>query len=508
MSQFVAPGAYTRVQDFSAYVPALATTTCGMVLTATKGPVNVLTLITNEGQLQETFGPYSVSHLGLYAAQAYLRQGNLLWVVRVGTYAQYVTEITVQDDAGVVDALEFSVPADIGPGSWATGWKISVADGVRAGTYTISVLDSSNRTMEVFDQIVVGTANVDNLNYVTTRINGSSNFISVSVLAETDDLEASTQTFVGGDDGSPADAGDYIGIAGTPPISSATGMQLFANCEAVDINMLVVPGQYDSSIVSAGLTLCQNRGDSMYIADLPSGMTVTQAVDWTNGDSIASGAPSAAWNTPYGCVSYNWVTIFDAFNNTEVMVPNSGHVAGVFALTDNTRGVNFAPAGERRGRMTDVLALEYSPTLGERGYMGASGNIINPIVSFPSKGIILYGQQTMYRSNSVLTDISVQRQLMVIKKLIATSTLYLVFEPNDSTTWQQYINLLNPYFRELASERAIEPDYTILCDDTTNTDARIARKELHGVVSYTPIRAAEKIITTITLTPNGAIFDI
>jgi len=505
---FVSPGAYSLEKDFSLYAPALATSTLGIVLTASKGPINERTLITDEGSLRTTFGPGSSTHLGLLAAARFLRKGNMLWVVRVGTYYTYPSDLTFQNAAATVDTLRVYIPEDLGPGSWANNVSVKIETGTKSGTFKLTVLEN-DATVEVYDLLLMGTANVDEAQYLPTRINAASQYISVEVLAEaqtTLEVSSTATNFAGGTDGAPVGNYDLIGSIGSPPVVEPTGLQLFRDPDDVDINMLAVPGYHNRQVISEMISIAEERADCLAILNTPAGLSVSQAVDWHNGELLGDDDyPTAALNTSYAALYYGYGTIYDFGSDADIEVPFDGHVAGVIAFTDKVADPWQAPAGFRRAKLADVQSIEHSPTQGERDYMYANGNSLNPIVNFSGEGIVVWGQRTLQRSSTSLDRINVRRLLLYMRKVIATSTRYLVFEPNDETTWRQFVNLVSPVCQMIKDSRGLY-DFRVICDETTNTAVRQARNELFGRVLIQPTKTAEMVVSEFNLVPTGASF--
>lgn len=499
----VSPGVYARERDFSLYVPTLATSIYGIVTSASKGPLNQVTLITDESSLIRTFGPPSLEHLGLYAAQRYLRFGRQLKVVRVSTYAVAAGDLTFAKTAD--GTLVFSIPDDVGPGSWANGLQVKIEDGTDDGTFKVSIIDEDGYTLEPYDLLLIGSDNAADPNYIETRMAGSL-YVSVDDTGTGTDIAGSTQTFADGDDGAPADDSDIIGVVGSPPVVPATGLQLFANPETVDVNMVGVPGHTEDSIRAAIQTLCVARGDCFGLIDIPSGKNVQQAVAWTNGTGGGADDPTAAINSSYLACYYPWLTVYDSYSDSEVEIPPQGHVAGVLAYTDYVADPWWAGAGLNRALLVDVLSIEHSAAQGERDYMYGGNNVVNPIINYVGQGFVVWGNKTMSRASTALNRLNVRRLLLYMRKVIATAVRYLVFEPNDEITWQRFVNLVTPICRAIKSRRGLY-DFRVICDETTNTPDRLNNNEMYGRILLQPTKTAEMIQIDFTLLPSGASFE-
>jgi len=504
----VSPGVYSRELDFSLYVPQLAQSILGIVGTASKGPTDEITLITDESTLIETFGEPSSDHLGLYAALRYLRRGKQLKFVRVAHY----------DDSAVgylrnaANAANAALLTAVSTGSWGNNITVVVSAGTGPDpstgvtTYKLSVR-YNNVVVENYDLLLFGTAYANYDNYIMTRINGVSAYITVTpVPTETDLLTSTTAvTMSGGDDGAPVEISDYVGTAAVSGSDTATGLQLFADPDTVDVNLLAVPDISHRTIISEMITLCESRADCICLIDVPYGKSVQQAVAWANGVGGGATDPTAAINSSYCAIFYPWVQVFDGYSNSNVWIPPSGHIAGVVAYTDHVADPWWAPAGFNRGKLQDVLDIEHSATQGERDYMYANGNVINPIVDYAGQGIVVYGQRTGTRTSSALDRINVRRMMLYLRKAVSTAVRSLLFEPNDEETWAAFRNLVNPVCDDIKARRGIT-EFEVVCDETTNTSAVRARNEMRGKVLIVPTRAAEMISIDFVVLNNEAQF--
>ncbi len=509
MGVVVSPGVFTSERDFSLYIPAISTSIFGVVGTAAKGPTDEVTLITDEGNLIKTFGIPSADHLAMYAAIRYLRHGRQLKFVRVGNYdvsAEIEMQGAVAEGGAVADCGTISAATT---GSHGNLIRVVVAASTFwADAYMITVIYDGN-LVEKYDRMLAGAANAADANYWVTRINASSEYIQVdasSVDATRGFLAVANYDLVSGDDGAPANNSDIVGSAGTPPTIPSTGLQLFANPEYEDVNLIAVPGNSETSVITAMITLCEARGDAMCLVDPPLGKTVQGIAAWHNGVGGGSGEPTVALNTSYGALAWPWLQVFDAWSDAQIWIPPSGHVAGAIAFTDREAEPWFAPAGLNRGRFTDVLAVEHSASQGERDYLYADGNAVNPIVSFVGDGVALWGQRTLQRTSTALDRINVRRLLLYMRKVIATAVRTLVFEPNDEFTWRAFVRLIEPFCRTIKARRGLYA-FKVICDSTTNTPDIVDRNEMSGKILLQPTKTAEMITVDFILLPTGASFE-
>ena len=315
---------------------------------------------------------------------------------------------------------------------------------------------------------------------------------STSVVADTYNLAGgaiNTPTTLDG-----VDAADYIG-------TSMKGLQLFNDTELYDVNLLAVPGVSTASVINEMITICENRQDCLAIVDPPDALTPQGVVDWHNG----TGYSHQAFNSSYAALYYPWVEIYDPYSETNRYCPPSGFALEQIAYNDYVGEPWTAPAGFRRGRVTEGLQVAYNTTVGDRDYLYSRENAVNVLKSFPKYGITIWGQRTLQRASTALDRINVRRLLLMIRKAIAISTGYLVFEPNDSFTWNEWKGMVEPYMESIKARRGVY-DYRVVMDETTVTAENIDRGEMPGRILLKPTKAAEFIPIDFVLYKTGAAF--
>jgi phage tail sheath protein FI len=314
-----------------------------------------------------------------------------------------------------------------------------------------------------------------------------------------------------------SDDGDNWGTAnviGTITGSTKTGMQCYSNPEEIFINVLSTPGMSQTAIITEGLSMAQQRADCIYIVDCPKGLSATEVVKWSNGDSsvtgvldqnLTTGVNSTQFNSNFGALYYPYVRMYDKYSETNVWLPPSSVVLRTIAYTDEVADPWFAPAGPNRTQAINALQLEYSPTQGERDLMQMPGNNVNPLAVVYGQGILIMGQKTLQRTPSALDRVNVRRCMLAIEKVIATASVRLMFEPNDQTMWRRFINLVSPVLDDVKARRGLY-DYRVVADSTTNTSLMIDQSTFVGKIFLKPTKAAEIIILDFCLVPSGASF--
>ena len=270
-----------------------------------------------------------------------------------------------------------------------------------------------------------------------------------------------------------------------------------SNPDEFDINMLVIPGVDAANhkpVTTYAKNMCEDRGDTFYIMDLSEGkQTMISTVTGT----------AQGMDTNYAAVYYPWVRIIDSSTGKLTWVPPSVVMAGVIAFTDRVSHEWFAPAGLLRGGLSDVIEAETRLTHDERDelYEGR----VNPIASFPGQGVVVWGQKTLQGKPSALDRVNVRRLLIKLKKFIASSTKFLVFEQNTAATRNRFLNIVNPFLEQVQQNSGLSA-FKVVMDDTNNTPDIVDRNILFGQIFIQPTRTAEFIILDFNIMPTGATF--
>ncbi len=306
-----------------------------------------------------------------------------------------------------------------------------------------------------------------------------------STLATT--YEAGTNLY--GFDLSATDKGGYTGYK--------KALDILSNQDEYDINMLALPGvikQYHSNVTSAAIDMVEDRGDAFYVMDLAGrNTTVNTALDTVSGI-----------DTNYAAVYYPWVKVQGT--NKPIFVPPSVIVPGAIAKSDQIgQGEWFAPAGLNRGVLGSVIETRIRLNQSERDRL--YDNKINPIASFPGiNNPCIWGQKTLQSRSTALDRINVRRLLIAVKKFIASSSKYLVFEANTTKTRARFLNIVNPYLEGIQQRQGLFA-FRVQMDGSNNTPDVIDRNQLVGGIFLQPTKTAEFIVLDFNILPTGATFD-
>lgn len=268
------------------------------------------------------------------------------------------------------------------------------------------------------------------------------------------------------------------------------------NPEAYDINLVTIPGvNYEQHpyVAQYAIDICEERQDCFYILDLAS---------W--GASISTvNSTAQSIDTNYAAGWYPWVKVLNTNTNRYIWAPPSVVLPEVFAFNDAVAAEWFAPAGLNRGDIPGATAVKSRLTRANRDLLYE--NKVNPIATFPGQGIVAWGQKTLQDQASALDRINVRRLLIALKKFIASSSRYLIFEQNTEATRNRFLSIVNPYLASVQERQGLYA-FRVVMDESNNTPDVIDRNQLVGQIYLQPARTAEFIILDFNILPTGATF--
>ena len=320
-------------------------------------------------------------------------------------------------------------------------------------------------------------------------------------------------SFSGGDDGDVVHPRDFYqhvtsGSGNMQGLNLSTGntglttyedaLNLLKNQDEFDINMILMPGIIDdihTSIVTKAIRVCEDRQDCFLIID-PTGHAKNVSDATTRGKER---------DTNYAAMYWPWVKLFDSELGRHVWVPPSVSIAGVYSSNDKVAHPWYAPAGLNRGTIQNVSRPEIKLRQSQRDELYESN--VNPIATFPGQGVTVWGQKTLQKKASALDRVNVRRLMIKLKKFIASSTRFLVFEQNNVQTRQRFLNIVNPFMEQVQSQSGLT-SFRVIMNSTNNTQDIVDRNILYGQIFVQPTRTAEFIVLDFTIQPTGATFSV
>tara|TARA_Y100000401_G_C8303621_1_gene215638 strand:- start:305 stop:1252 length:948 start_codon:yes stop_codon:yes gene_type:complete len=282
-----------------------------------------------------------------------------------------------------------------------------------------------------------------------------------------------------------------------------TAIKVLSNPDEVDFNLVAMPGIHSSAggaLTDRLVDMCANRADAFALIDIANTTATGSGLNL----SVANAETEALkFDSNYGAAYYPWVRINDVDNNKLVFVPPSVAVLGAYAFNDRVAQPWFAPAGFNRGGLDEVLEVRRRLTQTQRDTL--YNNNVNPIATFPGQGIVIFGQKTLQRKQSVLDRVNVRRMMIECRKTIASFSRLFIFEPNTVATRERLLTQVNDYLSSVQAANGIN-EFRAVLDETTTTPDLIDRNIIKGKIFLKPTTAAEIVIFDFTVTPNGAAF--
>ena len=289
-----------------------------------------------------------------------------------------------------------------------------------------------------------------------------------------------------------------------------------ADKERHETNIVTMPGITNESLTARLLNTCEARGDAIAIIDLkgthqpPAESTATEDSRKSNLTTTISNLVDRRINSSYGCAYYPWVDIRDPLKSVRVRVPPSVVALGVFASTERTNDLWFAPAGFNRGGLSEgkaglpVIGVEQRLTSEDRDKLYERN--INPIASFPSEGVVIFGQKTLQVTLSALDRINVRRMLIYLKHEVTIIANTILFDPNIKVTWDRFRSQTERLLTNVQSRFGIT-DFRVVLDESTTTPDLIDRNILYAKVLVKPARAIEFIAIDFVITRTAENLD-
>ena len=288
----------------------------------------------------------------------------------------------------------------------------------------------------------------------------------------------------------------------------ATAYEKFNDTENVDISLLLCgPSQTSADATgdtkaTAVMDIASARKDCVaFISPARADVVgVANAITQTqNVVGFADGLPSSS----YAVIDSGYKQMYDRYNDVFRFVPLNGDIAGLCARTDSIADPFFSPAGYNRGQIRGAVKLAFNPNQTQRDELYKAR--VNPVVTFPGQGTILFGDKTAQSKPSAFDRINVRRLFITLEKAIATAAKFQLFEFNDEFTRAQFRNLVEPFLRDIQGRRGMT-DFSVVCDESNNTADVIDRNEFRADIFVKPARSINFIQLNFIATRTGVSF--
>ena len=295
-----------------------------------------------------------------------------------------------------------------------------------------------------------------------------------------------------------------------------SGLNLFTNKELYEVDFILQGGanygkEATQAVANKAIAVAESRKDAVafvspyrqaFISDGAAGAVTVYEDDTITSNVVSFFSPITS--TTYGIFDSGYKYMYDRFNNTFRYVPLNGDIAGCCARTDKNDFPWFSPAGTNRGAILNIVKLAYNPGKAQRDTLYS--NRINPVILSPGAGIILFGDKTGYGKASAFDRINVRRLFIYLEDAISAAAKDQLFEFNDEITRTNFVNIIEPFLRDVQSKRGIQ-DYVVICDETNNTAAVIDNNEFIADIYIKPARSINFIGLTFIATRTGVAFE-
>ena len=553
----VSPGVQVKEIDATNVIPAVSTSIGGFAGSFNWGPAGQIITVGSESELAERFGtPDDNTAKYFLTAAAFLKYGNALKVVRAVTghdnatadgTGQLIKNEDDYDDNYSNGSLNKGIWVAKYPGSLGNSLKVSmISQGISdfsawpfagefdgaPGTSDYAVnLGKSNFNDELHvavideDGLWTGTAGTvletfafvsqasdakktdGTTNYYKDVINAQSEYIwwadhdSTNLTNAGETLTSRSSAFdthasaidhslAGGSDDNTPTAGEI-----------ALAYDLFEDAETVDVNLLFAcpDANGQETIAEDLISIANARKDLVAFVSPPIEDTVGSSTPAADVMTFANGLTS----TSYAVCDSSALYVYDKYNDVFRYIGAAGHIAGLCANTDRVADAWFSPAGVNRGQLLGATKLAFNPKKADRDtlYKGR----VNPLVSFPGEGMMLFGDKTLLSRPSAFDRINVRRLFIVLEKAIATAAKAQLFEFNDEFTRAQFRNLVEPFLRDVKGRRGIT-DFQVICDTTNNTGQVIDSNRFVADIFIKPARSINFITLNFIATRTGVEF--
>jgi phage tail sheath protein FI len=549
----LSPGINVSEVDLTSVVPSVATSTGAFAGTFAWGPVNQVVTVSDEVRLAAQFGtPTDGNYEYWFSAANFLAYSNNLKVVRTAnnassrnaTAAGAGVLIKNSDDyennysggantygrwaAKYAGDLGNSIRVELADSNTYTGWAyagdftdapstsefVSTAGGANDEVHIV-VIDAgakftgtANTILEKFSFLSKASdaKNPDGTtNYYKDVINSRSNYIysmshpEVANAAMNWGTAGSTNFNMLASRATVRLTNGAVGSVTAGDIQQA--YNLVANPDSIDIS-LIVSGPANAAVANHLIdNIATVRKDCVVFISPEKADVVDNSGSETT-DILSYRA--TVNSSDYAVMDSGWKYQYDKYNDVYRWVPLNADIAGLCARTDLERDAWFSPAGSNRGLIKNLVKLSWNPTKADRDDLYVKG--INPVVTFQGEGTILFGDKTLLTRPSAFDRINVRRLFITLEKAIARAARTSMFEFNDQFTRAQFVNLVEPFLRDVQGRRGIT-DFRVVCDERNNTAEIIDRNEFVGDIYIKPARSVNFIQLNFVAVRSGVTFD-
>ncbi len=506
-TSYLTPGVYVEEVDRgSKPIEGVGTAVAAFLGVAAQGPVGKATMVSNWTQFTETFGGFVPGAYLAHSVYGYFNNGgSLCYVVRIGA-----------EDEGEAQPL---LPAAALP-SKASGGTSTVRALARDSGAPTSV-EVTEAEGDAFNITVRRGGTEEKFEGLTMGRGPKNAFEVVNKQSQLVTLEELRVSGLSVSDRAPAPGTYPLALPETRALTAEMSPGIYegnvadrtglGGLEAIDqVTMLCAPdvmaahqaGALDrdgvKAVQLAMIAHCEKMGDRVAILDPMPDMNAQQALDWRMNE--------AGYDSKYAALYYPWIQVANptpGASNTTMLMPPSGHMAGIWARSDGERGVHKAPANEV---IRGALGLGINLTGAEQGVLNPVG--VNCLRIFPGRGIRVWGARTL-SSDPSWRYLNVRRLFNYVEESIEQGTQWVVFEPNDYALWQRVKRDVGSFLKRVWMDGALfgatpEQAFFVKCDEENNPIETRDVGQLIVDVGIAPVKPAEFVIFRISQFTPGA----
>jgi hypothetical protein len=281
-----------------------------------------------------------------------------------------------------------------------------------------------------------------------------------------------------------------------------TAYEKYNDADTVDVN-LIIAGKGNATHIDNLITIAENRKDAIVFVS-PERSDVVNVTNSTTQTTNVKGFFDSIRSSSYAVFDSGYKYTYDKYNDVFRYVPLNGDIAGLAARTDLIADSWFSPAGFNRGVIRGAVKLSYNPTQGQRDELYRAR--VNPVVTLPGQGTLLFGDKTGLSTPSAFDRINVRRLFITLEKAISTASKFQLFEFNDEFTRAQFRNIVEPFLRDVQGRRGVT-DFRVVCDSSNNTANVIDSNEFRADIFVKPNRSINFIQLQFVATRSGAAFE-
>ena len=396
-----------------------------------------------------------------------------------------VTSTYASNRSGVNDEMHIVVVDEDGGITGTAGEVLEVYDSVSKGSDAKTAQGDTNYYVDVlYNQ----SEYIYWMDHVATGSNWGSAVAGITFTA----LSAPfTRSLASGADGSTVSTAEL-----------KTAYEKYNDADTVDVN-LIIAGKGNATHIDNLITIAENRKDAIVFVS-PERADVVNVTNSTTQTTNVKGFFDSIRSSSYAVFDSGYKYTYDKYNDVFRYVPLNGDIAGLAARTDLIADSWFSPAGFNRGVIRGAVKLSYNPTQGQRDELYRAR--VNPVVTLPGQGTLLFGDKTGLSTPSAFDRINVRRLFITLEKAISTASKFQLFEFNDEFTRAQFRNIVEPFLRDVQGRRGVT-DFRVVCDSSNNTANVIDSNEFRADIFVKPNRSINFIQLQFVATRSGAAFE-